>query len=167
MCPRSNADREVVWRARSSTIHFPLTVNYTTAIDSNFSIITDIATKCGFVGSSASDLTVDYNVKLKAKVIVVTIPVSFSSSVSFACPVSQSEIESALGVSSLDSILGSLTRRAVDGAGVVERREEVWRELAARGTTWEQEVAIARVMRKVMVRALETRAPLSVFTIDG
>jgi hypothetical protein len=60
----------------SSTVHFPLQLNYTTDIDSNFAIISDIASKCGFLGATASDLTVNYKINLKVKVIVVTIPIS-------------------------------------------------------------------------------------------
>ena len=60
----------------SDTVHFPMQLNYTTDLDPSFSIITDIATKCGFLGSTTSQLTVNYKINLRVKVVVVTIPVS-------------------------------------------------------------------------------------------
>lgn len=88
---------------RSSTVHFPMQLNYTTTIDPSFAIITDIAEKCGFVGSSASDLTVDYKINLKVKVIVVTIPIS---SVLSAPPPPSADTSADMGVRLAMEVLG-------------------------------------------------------------
>ncbi len=138
-------------------MHFPLQLNYTTAIDSDFSIISDIATKCGFLGATASQLTVDYKIKLKVKVIVVTVPISFSGSTSFDCPVTEAEIESALGVSSLSSILGSvLGKRDGSALGPAEELGVALREREVE-PTWEEEAAHARVINKMLARAWDAR----------
>ncbi|GAA5841560.1 hypothetical protein JCM11251_001260 [Rhodosporidiobolus azoricus] len=94
----------------NSTLHFPFTVNYTTSYDSDLSVLRDIATKCGFLGSTKSQLTVNYKVKTKVKVIAVTISPSFSSSARFDCPLSESDITGFLGSDGLSSLgLGALT----------------------------------------------------------
>ena len=134
-------------------MHFPLQLNYTTSIDSDFSIISDIAKKCGFLTAAASQLTVDYKINLKVKVVVVTIPISFSGSTSFDCPVTVAEIEDALGVSSLSSILGSVLGKR----DVVDPAEELSLALREREPTWEQEAAHARVINKMLVRAWDAR----------
>lgn len=40
----------------------PFSLNYTTAIDPNFSILTDLADKCGFTGSAAQQIKVNYEI---------------------------------------------------------------------------------------------------------
>lgn len=40
----------------NTTIHFPFQVNYTTTLDPNRQILTDLATKCGFLGTTASQV---------------------------------------------------------------------------------------------------------------
>lgn len=42
----------------------PFTLNYTTSIDPNLSILTDIADHCGFGGGSTSQITIDYTLKV-------------------------------------------------------------------------------------------------------
>ncbi|KAM0754026.1 hypothetical protein T439DRAFT_169808 [Meredithblackwellia eburnea MCA 4105] len=57
----------------NTTIHFPFTINYTLSQDSDLSIAKDIAKKCGFTGSTASDLTIDYTVTLSLKILSTVI----------------------------------------------------------------------------------------------
>ncbi|BGP13929.1 hypothetical protein JCM10213_002573 [Rhodosporidiobolus nylandii] len=100
----------------NTTLHFPFAVNYTTSYDSDLSVLKDIATKCGFLGGSKSQLTVNYKVKTKVKVIAVTVSPSFSSAASFDCPLSQSDLADFLGSDTLSSLglsglAGSSSRR--------------------------------------------------------
>lgn len=75
----------------NDTLHFPFTIDYTTTIDPGLLIVTDIATKCGFLGTGGTeDLTVDYTIKLGLNIAGVIISPSFSSSASFACPLTES-----------------------------------------------------------------------------
>ncbi|GAA5930806.1 hypothetical protein JCM1841_000191 [Sporobolomyces salmonicolor] len=104
----SNVD---IKKYSNTTIHFPFAINYTTSYDSDLSVLKDIATKCGFLGNSPSDLTVNYKVQTKVKVIAVKISPTFSSSASFACPLSESDLSSFLGSSSLSSLLGGSSSR--------------------------------------------------------
>ncbi|GAA5835254.1 hypothetical protein JCM9279_004486 [Rhodotorula babjevae] len=98
----------------NNTLHFPFAINYTTSYDSDLSVLTDIATRCGFLGSNKRQLTVNYKVKVHVKIIAISIAPSFSSSTSFDCPLSESDISGFLG-GSLSSLLGggSSRRRSV------------------------------------------------------
>lgn len=54
----------------NTTILFPFTINYTLSEDPNFAIVKDIATKCGFLGSTTKeDLTIDYTITLGLKIL--------------------------------------------------------------------------------------------------
>ncbi|GAA5888040.1 hypothetical protein JCM6882_000259 [Rhodosporidiobolus microsporus] len=124
----------------NTTLHFPFSVNYTTSYDSDLSVLKDIATKCGFLGSTKSQLTVNYKVKTKVKVIAVTIEPSFSSSAKFDCPLSESDITGFLGSDGLSSLgLGSLTSSkrslpaAPDEAAVEAATSHALSVLAQRG----------------------------------
>ncbi|KAK4688436.1 hypothetical protein P7C73_g1674, partial [Tremellales sp. Uapishka_1] len=77
-----------------STFQFPFTLNYTTALDPNKVILTDLISKCGIEGGAVQDITVDYDLTLKLKVLGVTVSPKISSSASFECPITQAEIES-------------------------------------------------------------------------
>ncbi|RSH93282.1 hypothetical protein EHS25_007636 [Saitozyma podzolica] len=77
-----------------STFDFPLTLNYSTSIDPNRVILDDLISKCG---SSSNQITIDYNLYLKLKILGVTISPTISSDASFACPISASDIESIAG----------------------------------------------------------------------
>ncbi|GAA5947243.1 hypothetical protein JCM3765_001587 [Sporobolomyces pararoseus] len=124
----------------NSTIHFPFSINYTTSYDSDLSVLKDIATKCGFLGSGGEqDLKVNYKVETKVKVIAVTVSPTFSSSASFACPLSESDLKGFLGSSDLSSLgLGSLSGALSGLSGssrsrLIKRREEEEKELRQEG----------------------------------
>ena len=89
----------------------PFTLNYTFAIDPQYAILRDIATKCGFLGSSgASQLKVNYAIhvsvtegtaspsalicvsQLDFKVLFVPIKPTIRNSASFTCPITEDEV---------------------------------------------------------------------------
>ncbi|WVQ79184.1 hypothetical protein IAT38_001280 [Cryptococcus sp. DSM 104549] len=74
-----------------STFNFPFTLNYTLAKDPNKVILTDLILQ---------DITVDYDLELKLKVLGVTLSPTISNSASFECPITSSDIESIIGSSS-------------------------------------------------------------------
>jgi len=80
---------------------FPFVLDYQTSDDPSLAIAKDIATKCGVLGSTTSDIKVNYVLKLKIK-ILATITPSFSSSATFACPLTADELKGLAG-----GILGS------------------------------------------------------------
>lgn len=63
--------------ALSTTIRFPFEVDYTTTYDSDFSVLKDIASKCGFLTTGATsavgDLKFNYKLKLQLKVLSLSI----------------------------------------------------------------------------------------------
>nr|XP_031857705.1 uncharacterized protein CI109_006865 [Kwoniella shandongensis]KAA5524777.1 hypothetical protein CI109_006865 [Kwoniella shandongensis] len=82
----------------ASTFDFPFTLNYTTALDPNRVILNDlIIEKCGITGGSVQDITVDYDLRLKLKVLGLTISPTISNSASFECPITSKDIESIIG----------------------------------------------------------------------
>lgn len=94
-------ETDISFKSHSQTnFTFPFTIAYQKSLDPNNQILTDIATKCGFIGSTKSPITVDYKITLGLKVLFITISPVVSSSLSFACPLSQADI-SAIGSSLL------------------------------------------------------------------
>jgi len=88
-----------------TTFLFPFAINYTEAIDPDKTIIKDIAVKCGFIGSSTSDIPVKYQLTLKLKIIGITISPSFGGTAQFACPLKASDI-AGLGID-IGGLLGT------------------------------------------------------------
>jgi len=70
-------------------IQFPFSVQYQVSNDPGLTILKDLATKCG----ATSDITVNYDLTLKIRIIALISP-SFSSSASFPCPLTPAEIQS-------------------------------------------------------------------------
>ncbi|KAG0666579.1 hypothetical protein C6P46_004245 [Rhodotorula mucilaginosa] len=89
----------------NSTINFPFSINYTTSYDSDRTVLQDIARRCGFLGDAATQLKVNYKVKTEVRVIAVSIGPTFSSSASFDCPLTESDITGFLGSSGLSGLL--------------------------------------------------------------
>lgn len=56
-----------------TTIRFPFAVNYTTALDPNLAVLRDIATRCGFIGGTITQLRINYTIKLALKVVAIRI----------------------------------------------------------------------------------------------
>jgi hypothetical protein len=44
---------------------FPFTITYTFALDPQHAIVADLARKCGFAGGAASELNVNYAIKVR------------------------------------------------------------------------------------------------------
>ncbi|KAK4053774.1 hypothetical protein OIV83_001430 [Microbotryomycetes sp. JL201] len=118
----------------NNTIHFPFAVNYTTSYDSDGSVLQDIANKCGFTGSSASKIKINYKIALKMNVLSLKITPTFSSSASFDCPLSEDQIKSLL---SSNGLSGLLNGRSLPAALELDRRSpqslEAFHLLARRG----------------------------------
>jgi hypothetical protein len=76
----------------TTTFTFPFTIYYTESIDPSSAIITDIAEKC----LGQKDLTVKYELTVGVKVFFVSVSPTISNSISFACPISTSDLEGLL-----------------------------------------------------------------------
>jgi len=86
---------DITFNSHSETnFTFPFTISYQKSLDPNDKILVDIATKCGFIGGSKSPITVDYKISLGLKILFITITPVVSNSLSFACPLSESDISS-------------------------------------------------------------------------
>ncbi|KAF9013996.1 hypothetical protein BDQ17DRAFT_1396083 [Cyathus striatus] len=93
---------DVVFHSHSEqNITFPFSIDYKTSLDPQSLILVDIGTKCGVIGSSKSDITVNYKITLGLKILFVTISPTVQNTVSFACPIDDSEIQA------LKALLGS------------------------------------------------------------
>ncbi|KAF7363548.1 LEA-2 domain-containing protein [Mycena sanguinolenta] len=90
---------------------FPFTINYSTSLDPQNHILVDIAEKCGIIGGTKTDLTVDYKITLSVQILFLTISPSISNTFAFACPLSDSEIESLLKGAGVET--SSLRRKEV------------------------------------------------------
>lgn len=55
-------------------------------------MLMDIADKCGLTGGEKQDITVRYTIHLTAKVLVIKVHPTISSSATFACPLDVSII---------------------------------------------------------------------------
>ncbi|KAJ6597019.1 hypothetical protein DFH09DRAFT_109035 [Mycena vulgaris] len=71
---------------------FPFAIDYSTSLDPQSKILVDIAQKCGILGTSTSDLVVQYKITLGVQILFVTISPSISNSFTFACPLSKEDI---------------------------------------------------------------------------
>ncbi|KAL0249929.1 hypothetical protein I308_103232 [Cryptococcus tetragattii IND107] len=78
-----------------STFNFPFTLKY---VYPNKVILNDLIKKCGIAGS-AQDITIDYDLNMKLKILGITIDPTVSNSASFECPITASDIESIIGSS--------------------------------------------------------------------
>ncbi|OCF34489.1 hypothetical protein I317_04917 [Kwoniella heveanensis CBS 569] len=90
----------------ASTFDFPFALNYSLAKDPNKVILNDLIKKCGILGGSTQDITVDYDLYLKLKILGVTVSPTISNSASFECPITASDIESIVGSGSLSDLVG-------------------------------------------------------------
>ncbi|CAO3621201.1 unnamed protein product [Mucor hiemalis] len=65
---------------------FPFALQYNPSYDLDQSVLGDLVEKCGLSGGSKSDITIDYTIRLTAKVLVIKVHPTISSSATFACP---------------------------------------------------------------------------------
>ncbi|OAD66119.1 hypothetical protein PHYBLDRAFT_73128 [Phycomyces blakesleeanus NRRL 1555(-)] len=79
-------DYELVPSQTNYNFTYPFTIKYDPASDPNLSILGSIADKCGLTGGAKGDLSIQYDIKLRARVLLFTIPLTISSSANFPCP---------------------------------------------------------------------------------
>jgi len=100
---------DVTFHSHSNTnFTFPFDVDYQFSSDPKFAILLDMVQKCGLLGGTESDLTIDYKITIDLKILLVNISPSISNSFSLACPFDSSELESFVNSLGLGSLLGSL-----------------------------------------------------------
>jgi len=93
-------------RSNSQTnFTFPFSLNYNTSDSSGTPVLNDIVAKC----RASQDLTVNYELKLSLRIVIVSISPTISNSFSFVCPLNSSEIDKLLSGDLSD--IGSLLRR--------------------------------------------------------
>ncbi|KAL0081787.1 hypothetical protein J3Q64DRAFT_1643326 [Phycomyces blakesleeanus] len=83
-------DYELVPSQTNYNFTYPFTIKYDPASDPNLSILGSIADKCGLTGGAKGDLSIQYDIKLRARVLLFTIPLTISSSANFPCPLNVS-----------------------------------------------------------------------------
>ncbi|KAI0082661.1 hypothetical protein K474DRAFT_1681087 [Panus rudis PR-1116 ss-1] len=71
-------------------IEFPFSINYTSSIDPDMKIMTDLLSRCS---GSGADITVKYKIALDFKVIVIPIKPVISNSITFPCPLTTDDIK--------------------------------------------------------------------------
>ncbi|EJD41070.1 hypothetical protein AURDEDRAFT_69275, partial [Auricularia subglabra TFB-10046 SS5] len=72
-----------------SNTSFPIAITYDKAIDPTQAVIIDIATRCGLLGGSTSNLPIKYTLQLKIKILVATISPKFNGEANFPCPANE------------------------------------------------------------------------------
>ncbi|KAI8059762.1 hypothetical protein BDF21DRAFT_348336 [Thamnidium elegans] len=65
---------------------FPFAIQYNPTYDTDQSVLSDLAEKCGLTGGPKSDITIDYTIRFQAKVLVIKVHPTISSSATFTCP---------------------------------------------------------------------------------
>ena len=66
--------------------------SYTSAADPDRTVLSDLSSKCGVGGGAVQDITVNYDLDLHLKILGISIQPKLSSSASFPCPISASDI---------------------------------------------------------------------------
>jgi len=96
---------DITFHSHSNTnFTFPFNIDYEYASDPSYAILINMAQKCGLLGESQEDLTVDYKITVDIKILVVSISPTISNSFSLSCPFNSDELESIIkqfGLSSL------------------------------------------------------------------
>ncbi|KAF8310051.1 uncharacterized protein EI90DRAFT_2877939, partial [Cantharellus anzutake] len=72
-------------------ILFPFIITYETSLDPTLVVAKDIASKCGFDGSTPQNIVVDYVLTLRIRVLAKISPV-FRGSANFPCPLSKEDL---------------------------------------------------------------------------
>ncbi|KAL1743964.1 hypothetical protein HDZ31DRAFT_83071 [Schizophyllum fasciatum] len=93
-------------------IKFPFSIDYKLTEDSNYTVLKDLASKCG-LGGTKRDIKVDYTIKIGVRFLFINVSPSISNSYSFACPIDTSntgDLEELLKAAGIDiSNLGDLS----------------------------------------------------------
>ncbi|KZO97820.1 hypothetical protein CALVIDRAFT_497006 [Calocera viscosa TUFC12733] len=77
----------------ATTFLFPITLNYSTTADPSLGIITSIGQSCGIGGGTQSNINVNFSISLALKILASQLSFTFSSTLGFACPFTQQEID--------------------------------------------------------------------------
>lgn len=76
---------------------FPFSLDYNMTADPTGAIVVDLATKCGVLGNTKSNLDISYQITLGIRILMVTIYPVIQNDFSFACPLSGSDLSKFLG----------------------------------------------------------------------
>ncbi|KAH7929749.1 hypothetical protein BV22DRAFT_106900 [Leucogyrophana mollusca] len=100
----SGNETDVTFPANSNrNFTFPFAIDYTTTMPSSSAIFSQLEQKCGATGS-ASDITVNYDITLGLRILFFVVSPTVSNSLSFACPLSASDISKLIPLISGGSI---------------------------------------------------------------
>ncbi|KAF9903170.1 hypothetical protein EC991_004116 [Linnemannia zychae] len=78
-------------------LHFPISASYQSSQDQGFTVVSDILTRCGVRGGTATNIAINYDLKLTMKIIGISIsPTIKNQHVSIDCPDNIAEITSGL-----------------------------------------------------------------------
>lgn len=72
---------------------FPFSIEYNPNVAADKLVIDDIFSKCGLTGKERQDITIDYNIRLAAKVLFITVHPTIASTATFECPISVSSFK--------------------------------------------------------------------------
>ncbi|KAK7467246.1 hypothetical protein VKT23_004303 [Stygiomarasmius scandens] len=98
---------DIVFPSNSnSSTTFPFNIDYEFADDPNYAVLLDMATKCGVLGGTKSDLTINYKISIGLRILIVNISPSVSNSFSISCPLSDSDLQDLLDKFNLGSLIG-------------------------------------------------------------
>jgi len=81
----------------ATTLAFPIALNYSTTADPSLGILTSIGQKCGLGGAAQSNINVNFSITLALKILASQITPTVSSTIGFACPFTQQEIDDVIG----------------------------------------------------------------------
>ncbi|KAF9278679.1 hypothetical protein BGZ68_008424 [Mortierella alpina] len=88
---------------RSTTaLHFPINATYDSTQDVGHKVVQDILNRCGLTGSTKTQLTINYDLKLTIKIIGISIsPTIKNQHVNFPCPDNIGDLASGLSLPGL------------------------------------------------------------------
>ncbi|KAI9018708.1 hypothetical protein CLU79DRAFT_284528 [Phycomyces nitens] len=89
-----------------TNILFPFSLIIDLSLAQQQYIMTDLLGKCGFLGGQKEDIRIEYDVQPTIKIIGIPITITVSDSVSFPCPLQESDFDT-LVKGTLGSILSS------------------------------------------------------------
>jgi len=80
---------------------FPFSIVYKQSLDPGNQILTDLATRCGFLGSPKTQIKVNYKITLGLRILFVVVSPVVSNSFNFDCPLSQQDVSGLLSQAGL------------------------------------------------------------------
>ncbi|CAO3618285.1 unnamed protein product [Cunninghamella blakesleeana] len=78
-----------IWIPKQSnlTFSYPFEIQYNPSLDIDQYVLTSLMDKCGLSGETPQDLSIQYDIKLAASALFVTLHPTISSSAQFKCPI--------------------------------------------------------------------------------